>query len=144
MAEMNAPLKAGAMYFAVVFFIAFVLGTVRVLFVAPRFGETIAVMIEAPVILVVSWFASRRCVRVFKVRAETAPRLLMGGVAFAMLMAAELGLSVAIPGRSVASYVAGFLSVPGAIGLAAQLAFGVIPMVQGREGQRSKGEPMQR
>jgi uncharacterized membrane protein len=69
MADLKAPLKARAMYFVVVFSIAFVLGTIRVLLVAPRLGETIAVMIEAPLILAVSWFASRRCVRVFEVRA---------------------------------------------------------------------------
>jgi hypothetical protein len=138
--DLNVAVRAGAVYFAIVFSIAFLLGAIRVLLVAPRLGETVAVMLEAPLILAISWAASRSCVRLFEVREETAPRLLMGAVAFAILMSAELGVSVLIFGRSVADFVAGYLSIPGAIGLAAQLAFGVVPAIQGqRELRRSAG-----
>jgi uncharacterized membrane protein len=132
--------KAGAVYFAIVFSIAFLFGAIRVLLVAPRVGETAAVTLEAPLILAISWAASRRCVRVFKVRAEMASRLLMGAVAFALLMSAELGVSVLIFGRSAADFVPEYLSLPGVIGLAAQLAFGLVPAIQGRrELRRSTG-----
>jgi len=129
--------KAGAAYFAVVFSVGFLLGAVRVLLVAPRLGETAAVMLEAPLILAISWAASRGCVELFKVPAEVASRLLMGAIAFALLIAAELGFSVIVFGRSVADFVAGLLSVPGAVGLAAQLAFAIVPAIQGRRELRS-------
>ena len=54
---------AGALYAIIVFVIGFILGTIRVLLVAPRLGETIAVIIEAPVILTASWFVCRWCVK---------------------------------------------------------------------------------
>jgi hypothetical protein len=40
--------EAGALYAIIVFLIGFILGSIRVLLVAPRLGETIAVIIEAP------------------------------------------------------------------------------------------------
>jgi hypothetical protein len=42
---------AGALYALLVFLIGFILGTIRVLLIAPRLGETIAVLLETPVIL---------------------------------------------------------------------------------------------
>jgi hypothetical protein len=54
---------AGALYAIIVFLIGFILGTIRVLPLAPRLGETTAVIIEAPIILMASWFVCRWCVR---------------------------------------------------------------------------------
>ena len=48
--------KAGALYAIIVFVIGFMLGTIRVLLVAPRLGETTADIIEAPIMLAASWF----------------------------------------------------------------------------------------
>jgi hypothetical protein len=131
-ATVNASIRAGVIYFASAFAIDFLLGAVRVLLVAPRLGEVAAVVLEAPIILTMSWAISGGCARLFRVRAETAPRLLMGAVAFALLMSAELGVSLYFFGRSVAAHIAGYLSVAGVIGFAAQLAFGVLPVLQGR------------
>jgi hypothetical protein len=47
-------LKAGILYFALVFGAGFVLGTIRVLLVMPRFGARMAELMEAPVMLVVT------------------------------------------------------------------------------------------
>src|SRR5262245_49583676 len=54
--------KAGGLYAIIVFLIGFILGTIRVLLVAPRLGETTAVIIEAPIMLAASWFVCRWCV----------------------------------------------------------------------------------
>lgn len=89
---MNAALKAVVAYFSSVFVIAFVLGSFRVLVMAPRFGEVVSVLLEAPIILTVSWVASRWTARRFGVARDVLPRLLMGAAAFALLMFAELGL----------------------------------------------------
>lgn len=43
--------EAGALYAIIVFLIGFILGTIRVLLLIPRLGETIAVILEAPSIL---------------------------------------------------------------------------------------------
>ncbi len=46
-----AILKAGVLYFALVFGAAFVLGTIRTLWVAPRFGTRRAELMETPIML---------------------------------------------------------------------------------------------
>jgi hypothetical protein len=53
-------ITAGALYAIIVFVSGFILGTIRVLLIAPRLGETLAVIVEAPLILVASWFVCRR------------------------------------------------------------------------------------
>lgn len=123
-------LEAGALYFAMVFAVAFGLGTARVLLVVPRIGELPAVLLEAPLILMVSWAASRVCIRRFGVPAAAAPRLAMGGLAFGLLMVVEMALAVLVFGQPVATYLAKFLTTAGVIGLAAQVVFGLMPLLQ--------------
>jgi hypothetical protein len=121
---------AGGAYFAAVFLIGFALGTVRVLAVAPQIGETAAVLVEAPVMLAASWAVCGWLVRRFAVP-RGGPRALMGALAFALLMGAELGVSVLLFGRSLEEHLANYRTLPGAIGLAAQLAFALIPLLRG-------------
>ena len=52
-------IEAGALYAIIVFVIGFILGTIRVLLLAPRLGETMAVSLEVAFILTASWFC--RC-----------------------------------------------------------------------------------
>jgi hypothetical protein len=52
-------LKAGVPYFAFVFGVGFVLGTIRTLWVVPRFGARMAELMEAPFMLVVTLVAAR-------------------------------------------------------------------------------------
>jgi len=131
-ADVNAALKAGLVYGILACAIGFCFGVIRVVAVAPRLGETAAVGLEVPMMLAFSWLLCRRCARRFKVPPGTTPRLMMGMTAFALLMSAELGVSVIAFGRSVAEHLAGYRSIPGAVGLAAQLAFAVLPVIQGR------------
>ena len=127
---MVTALKAGLIYFIIVFSTGFALGTVRVLLVVPRLGETAAVLIEAPIMLVVSWVAARWCIKLFGVSVSLSLRALMGTTAFSLLMLAELGVSVFAFGRSLSEHVAGYLTIGGGIGLAAQVAFGFFPLIQ--------------
>jgi len=55
-------------------------------------------------------------------------RLAMGGVAFALLMVAELDVSLIFFHRSVSQHLAGYQSVAGAVGLGAQVAFAWVPL----------------
>jgi hypothetical protein len=123
--------KAGALYAIVVFLIGFFFGSIRILVVVPRLGETIAVIIEAPIMLAMSWFVCRWCVERLSVRRTVPPRLLVGVVAFLVLMSAEFGLGAAL-GRSLVDQVAAYGSLAGAIGLAAQVIFATFPVIQVR------------
>ena len=127
---MNAAARAGPAYFAAVFAAGFVLGTIRVVAFVPRFGETASVLLEAPVILAVSWMASAWATRKFRVSNTALPRLLMGAVAFSLLMLAELGVSVFIFDRSIEDHLAQYRSLPGLIGLFAQIVFAFFPLMQ--------------
>jgi hypothetical protein len=121
--------EAGALYAIIVFLIGFLLGTVRVLLLAPRLGEMIAVIVEAPVILSASWFVCRWCVDRLDVRRTVPDRSLMGLVAFVVLMSTEVGMG-AVFGRSLVDQLAAYGSLAGAVGLLAQVIFGLFPVVQ--------------
>ena len=121
--------KAGALYAIIVFVTGFILGTIRVLLVAPRLGETTAVIIEAPIMLAASWFVCRWCLCRLSVRRIVPPRLLMGLIAFLVLMSAEIELG-AVLGRSLGDQLAAYKSTPGAIGLVAQMILAMFPVIQ--------------
>lgn len=127
---MLAALRAGAIYFAMIFAIGFVLGTIRVLAVVPQFGETAAVLIELPVMLALSWAACAWLVRRFAVPRRTGDRLIMGGLAFLLLMSGEVGVSVFAFGRTVAEHLQTFRTADAQLGLAGQLLFAGFPLIQ--------------
>ena len=95
---MGARANAGLAYFGVVFAAGFGLGVLRVFFVTPRLGETVAVLFELPVILALSWLACRWLITRLDVSPRVAARLTMGGLAFAILMAAEFAISKLLSG----------------------------------------------
>src|SRR5215831_5373235 len=95
--------KAGALYAIIVFVIGFILGTIRVLLVVPRLGETTAVVIEAPIMLAASWFVCRWCVDRLDVRRTVPARSMIGLVAFLVLMSAEFGLCAVLADRLLIS-----------------------------------------
>ncbi len=135
---MRAGLRAAVPYFLAVFAVGFVLGTLRVLVLAPALGAVAAVALEVPLMLVVAWYASRWAVARHRVPAREGPRLAMGGFAFALLMAAELMLGVWGFGQSLAGILAGYVMPEGMLGLAGQVAFALVPTAQ-LVGERGRG-----
>lgn len=77
------PLRAGLVYFLLVFGAGFVLGVLRTLFVVPRVGASTAELLETPLMLVAIWLAAR----------WLSPRLAPGAALPAGLLA--LGLTLA-------------------------------------------------
>lgn len=127
---MRAALTAGAAYAAAVFAAGFVLGTLRVLVVAPRLGEPGAVALEVPVMLAASWWACARLERRFAVPRAARERIAMGAAGFVLLQAAEVALGVVAFGRGPAEQLDALARTPGAIGFLAQLGFAAIPIVR--------------
>jgi hypothetical protein len=122
--------KAGFLYFAIVFALGFLLGTIRVVALVPSFGETIAVAIESPIVLAASWLVCRSLLARFAVSAQVSSRIAMGASAFAFLMLSEAILATFGFGRSLAEHLAHYRSTPGLLGLAGQIAFALFPAIQ--------------
>lgn len=117
-------------YTAIVFVFAFAVGAIRVTQITPRLGAVPAVLLEAPIVLAVSWGVSLWCTRRFRVDRDSRLRTLMGVVAFSLLMLLELSFSVFMFGETVGDYLVRMASISGAIGLATQVCFAAIPWVQ--------------
>jgi len=98
-----AAIGAGSLCTFIVFLIGFVMGSIRVLLLAPRLGEMAAVVL---LMLTASWFVSRWCVDRLDVPHTVPARSVMGAVGFAVLMLAEFGLSVLVFGRSTTEHLA--------------------------------------
>ncbi len=128
-ASTSRPALAGAVYFGVVFGVAFGLGTLRVLVVEPAVGALAAVLMEAPILLGFSWIIAHRLVSRWIAPGNVQAAALMGLVAFVLLMSAELALSTLVFGESPAGFAAGWTTLPGAVGLASQIAFAGVPIV---------------
>jgi hypothetical protein len=129
---MRNAVFAGLAYFAFAFGLGFLLGTIRVLFLAPRLGEGWAVALELPVMLGASYLACRFLVRAVPVAPALAPRAAMGGTAFGLLMIAEFTVGLAMFGRSPAQHFALYAEPAKAAGLAAQIVFATFPLWIGR------------
>ncbi|MGL4489923.1 MAG: hypothetical protein ACRCU5_10825 [Rhizobiaceae bacterium] len=119
----------GLVYFIIIFSLGFLLGTFRVLILLPRMGEVVATLLELPVMLIASWYVSGWLIDRFQVSPSRYYRLLMGGIAFSLLMIAEALLGLAF-GRPLAEQGAALLRPAGALGLAGQLLFGLMPWIR--------------
>jgi hypothetical protein len=133
----NAAAAIG--YFVIVFSIGFLLGALRMLVVAPQLGEQLALLIELPVMLALSWIACSWIIKRFAVLRALTARFFIGGLAFALLMAAELGLSVFGFKRTIVEHFETYRAAPAIFGLLAQIVFALFPVIQLWGGLRHTG-----
>jgi hypothetical protein len=105
--------KAGATYFALVFWAGFVLGTIRVLWLVPAVGTRTAELLEMPVMLMVIILSARWVARHFKVPYAASSRLGMGGIAVALLLLLDFTVVLWIRGLSLSQYIESFDPVAG-------------------------------
>jgi len=99
-------LKGGVLYFALVFGAGFMLGTIRTLWVVPRFGTRIAELMEMPIMLIVTIVAARWIALHLAVPFAPLARLGMGAIALVLLLVAEFGLVLWLRGLSIREYLA--------------------------------------
>jgi len=99
-------LKAGVLYFALVFGVGFVLGSVRTLWVVPRFGMRAAELMETPIMFVVTIVAARWVVRRLAVPPKPSNRLGMGCIGLGLMLVAEFTLVLRLRGLSINEYLA--------------------------------------
>jgi len=122
-------LKASVLYFAVVFGAGFILGPIRILWIAPRLGTRTAELLEAPVMLAISIVAAQWIVRKLAVSPTTSSRLGMGIIALGLMLTAEFTLVLWLRGLSIRQYFAGRDPVAGAVYYAMLGVFAFMPLL---------------
>ena len=122
-------LKAGILYFALVFGTGFVLGTIRTLWIVPRLGTRMAELMETPIMLVITILAAQWIVRRLAVPSEAPARLGMGCIALALLLVAEFGFVLWFRGMSIREYFASRDPVAGTVYYVMLGVFTVMPLL---------------
>jgi ABC-type uncharacterized transport system permease subunit len=125
-------LLPGVLYFGLVFGTGFVLGPVRVLWLAPRVGERLAELIELSLMIVVIVLAARFVVRRLAVPPTVPARARMGLLALALVLAAEFSLVLWLRGITLDDYFAGRDPVAGTAYSLTLAFFAALPLLLAR------------
>ncbi|MCA3271239.1 MAG: hypothetical protein ING12_04520 [Roseomonas sp.] len=127
---MGRAIKAGAVYFLLLYVIGFLLGATRELLLAPRFGVVVASALEAlPMLAAIIHFAPL-IARRFGVAPKSGGRMLMGFFGLTLLIGAEIAMTRAMRGLSPQEWLAHFASVEGAIYAVLLACFAAMPWVR--------------
>lgn len=120
-------IKAGLAYFAIVYLVGFILGSLRTFLLEPSLGVVVATLIEGPLIMTASYFAARALVRRYFNDTDVTPRLGMGLVALFSLLAVEAAMAGPFRGWTFSEWLAHFSTAEGVISLCLFLVFAAIP-----------------
>ena len=125
--------KAGVLYFALVFGAGFVLGPIRIVWAVPRFGARMAELMEMPIMFVVIVIAAWWTVRRLAVPSTLFSRIGMGGIALGLLLVAEFGLVLWLRGLSISDYLATRDPVSGTAYYVMLAVFAIMPLLVARK-----------
>ncbi len=130
-----SAIRLALAYFLGVFAVAFALGVIRALWLAPHIGALAAVAVELPLVLIVSWLWAAHLLRRHPLQSAT-QALRMGLIAFALLLISECTLAALLFGTSPAQWLAAQTTPSGALGLTGQILFALVPWVWWRRSAR--------
>jgi hypothetical protein len=133
-------LKAGVIYFLIVFAVGWILGPIRELWAVPRFGRMTAMLLEAVIMLIAMIVAARWVIRRFGVHQTFGSTISTGLVALGILVPAELTGVVWVRGLSLREYLASFATAPGLVSLLMFVLFAAMPTIVMRTGRSRIGE----
>jgi len=117
---------ASLSYFGLVFAVGFLLGVVRVLWLAPAVGERYAELLEMPVMLAVAFFSAGFILDHFELPGVS-DALVVGIIALLILLALEFTLVLGLRGLSLREYLANRDRVSGSAYVASLVVFAVLP-----------------
>jgi hypothetical protein len=126
-------MKAGVVYFALVFGAGFVLGTIRVLLLVPAGGTRTAELLEMPVMFGVIALAARWVAQHFSVPSGELIRLSVGGIALALILLLDFTVVLGVRGLSFTQYVEAFDPVAGTAYFVMLGVFAVMPLLVARK-----------
>ncbi len=133
--DLKRALVAATAYFLALFALGFVLGTIRVVFVAPRFGQLAGTVAEVPVMLTAAYVICRWALNHWRVSPRSAIRWTMVLLFLVLLFIFETLLGLALFGRTLLEQWAALVTLAGVLGLSAQVIAALLPVFVG------KGEP---
>lgn len=122
-------LKAGVLYFALVFGAGFPLGAIRTLWVVPRVGTRKSELMEMPIMLVITLVAARWTVLHLGLPSAASVRLGVGGIALGFMLVAEFGLVLWVRGLSIEQYLATRDRVSGTVYYVMLGVFAIMPLL---------------
>ena len=125
-------LKAGVLYFALVFGAGFVLGTTRVLWIVPSFGTRTAELMDTPIMFVVIILAARWVVRRLAILPTPSGRCAVGVGALGLLLLAEITVVLRLRGLTIDEYLTGRDPVAGTVYIVMLGIFAVMPLLVAR------------
>jgi hypothetical protein len=128
-------LKAGVVYFALVFGTGFGLGTIRTLWIVPRLGVRTAELLEFPFMFIAIVLAAGWISRRLGAAGGSSIRLAVGFLALALLLAAEISMGVALQGRSLVEVFTKHDPVSGTVYYAMLGVFAGMPWLCWRSGK---------
>jgi len=131
--RLSVIVKAGVTYFGLVFGVGFLLGTLRVLFLAPRLGERLAELMETPLMLVVIIFAATWIVRRFKISGAVATRIAIGLIALILLVGCEFTIVLWLRGLTLTEYFRERDPVTGTVYYLMLIVFAAMPLLVRRK-----------
>lgn len=122
-------LAAAAIYFALVFGVGLVLGPIRVLWLEPVLGRTIAVLCETPFLVGAMIIAARLAPRWSKMAGGWISYLALGLIALALQQIADLAVGFGLRGMTLGDQLAYFATPPGYIYMATLIVFALAPLL---------------
>lgn len=135
-------LATSAIYFLLVFAVGLVLGPIRVLWLEPVLGRTIAVLCETPFLIAAMVFAARWTPRWTKLTGGWPSYAAVGFIALVLQQLADLAVGFGLRGMTLNDQLAFFATPPGYIYAADLVLFAVAPILMrrrpGADGSRSK------
>jgi hypothetical protein len=119
---------AAVLYFAIVFGVGLALGPIRVLWLEPRLGATLAVLCEVPFLLAAMLGAARWVPRKVGLRNDLVSLALMGFGALALQQAADFAVGILLRGLTPAQQFAYLATPSGLVYLASLAIFAGLPV----------------
>lgn len=122
-------LPGALIYLAVVFSTGALLGPLRVVWLEPRLGPALAILCEAPFLLLAmaagaSWVAKR-----FSLRGQPRSLAAIGIIALVMQQCADLAVGVLLRTSTIGEQFAGFFTPRGLVYAALLIAFAAMPVL---------------
>ena len=122
--------RASFLYFALVLGAGFLLGSVRVPFIVPHLGERWAELAEMPIMAVIIFVAAGYILRRYPEVQTRGRALVVGFMALALSVSAELALAVVLQSQSLAEFLASRDKVSGSVYLVMLVAFALMPRLR--------------